>query len=370
MPKSSLPNSLWWLGALADPAEVKSWDLEQWQYVMRMSRRMRLFGRLAEGVNQAGLDAILPTVVRSHLLGEQRRSRARLRALRWVISQVTQALEIVDVPKVLLKGAAYVVQGLPIAQGRLPSDVDILVPKSAIYEVQRRLLDHDWLETVLDEHDQRYYREWSHEMPPMRNARFELELDLHHAILPPVARTKVATEVLLDRLTPSGLPGWHVLCPADQVLHSAAHLFFESELQDRARDLIDIDGLIRHFDVHPEFWDDVMDRAVCLTLVEPLFLALRLCTAWLDTPVPKKIRAQLDRSGPGPLRRAWLLPMMESALTSVGPDDCETSGHRMAALGVLLQYHLWRMPMHLLIPHLWHKSTRRPAPAVESDDRV
>jgi len=263
-----------------------------------------------------------------------------------------------------------VAQGLPIAAGRLPSDLDILVPKAAIDTTRQRLKDYDWREAELDAHDSKYYQEWSHELPPMHNGRFELELDVHHGILPPIARSTVPTEPLLDRLMPSGIDGWQVLCPVDQVLHSAAHLFFDSELRDRARDLVDLDGMFRHFSQHPEFWHDLQDRAGHLRLLEPLFLAVHFCTQWLGTPVPDSVHATLDRTSLSPVRRAWLLPVLARALTAPGPDDDALALQRLADLCVLVRYHLWRLPLHLLIPHLWHKSGRRPASQLESDDRA
>ncbi len=361
---------MWWMGALIDPLQVQTWDLSQWQYVMRQSRRMRLFGRLAEGIALAGLESTVPSVVKPHLAGERHRSRARLRALKWVIDQTGQALNIIDAPRVLLKGAAYVAQDLPIAAGRLPSDLDILVPKAAIEVTLQRLKDHDWVEADLDAHDRRYYREWSHELPPMHNGRFELELDVHHGILPPIARSTVPTEPLLDRLMPSGVAGWWVLCPADQVLHSAAHLFFDSELRDRARDLVDLEGMFRHFSQHSEFWVDLLDRANRLQLREPLFLAVHFCSHWLGTPVPAAVRAELYQTSMSFVSQTWLLPLLTRALTSPGPDEVPMARQRLADLGVLVRYHLWRLPLRLLIPHLWHKSGRRPASQLESDDRA
>ncbi len=102
-------------------------------------------------------------------------------------------------------------------------------------DAQARLLAAGWQVLELDEHDRRYYREWSHEVPPLRHPQHRMELDLHHNILPPVARTRVDADVLLARLQPSKWPDWQVLHPVDQVLHSAAHFSWISEARDRVR---------------------------------------------------------------------------------------------------------------------------------------
>ena len=37
-------------------------------------------------------------------------------------------------------------------------------------------------------YDQRYYREWMHELPPLLHVRRQTALDVHHAIAPETAR--------------------------------------------------------------------------------------------------------------------------------------------------------------------------------------
>jgi len=286
------------------------------------------------------------------------------------MEQVQVALQGLESPIVLLKGAAYVAQGLPVAPGRLPSDLDILVPQASIEDAQHHLKAHDWHEVELDEHDQRYYREWSHEVPPMHNPRFELELDLHHGILPPVARVTVDSNLLLQRLIPSGLPVWKVLCPVDQVLHSAAHLFFDSELRNRMRDLVDLEGLMRHFGQSPSFWDDLIERSHELGLVEPLALAVHYTTSWLESAVPETVARAIRLAGPGRARRAWLYPLLDAVLWPIEPDQHEPAARRLAAMALLARYHWNRLPVRLLVPHLIHKSSRPRVRELEGDDDV
>lgn len=370
MPRPQNLQSLAWLRAIDEPLMATAWSLPEWQRAIRLARSLRLLGRLAERIADAGIGDQLPTPVQQHLRAELARSRARLRALTWTMEQVQLVLRDLDAPIVLLKGAAYVAQTLRIAPGRLPSDLDILVPKAFIEAAQTRLRAHDWREVELDKHDRRYYREWSHEVPPMHNPRFELELDLHHGILPPVAKVTVAPELLLQRLMPSGLTGWSVLCPADQVLHSASHLFLDSELRNRIRDLVDLDGLLQHFGRHPSFWDDLIERSHQLGLEEPLALAIRYTTTWLGTAVPRSLARTIQRAGPRPARRAWLYPMLDAVLCPLEPDDKEPPARRMAAMALLARYHWNRLPVHLLIPHLIHKSSRRRVRELEGDDDV
>ncbi len=351
----SLPAQLAWLQALRQPQLALHWPLSEWERVVRLARRLRLLARLAEGLLAAGLMDRVPPQARRHLIAEQRLSRWRTASMLWTLERVATMLGDTGYPRVLLKGAAYIGQDLPIAAGRLPSDLDILVPRLDLPDAQARLTQAGWKAVALDEHDRRYYYEWSHEVPPMSHPLLGMELDLHHNILPPVARTHVDAEALLERLRPSKWPSWQVLDPADQVLHSAAHLFFDSEMRDRIRDLVDLDGLFRHFGAQAGFLSQLPLRARSLGLEEPLALACHFCVRWFGTPFPSDVLKSITQAGPGPVRRAWLLPLLATVLEPTEPDDAAPLRQDLAALVLLARHHRQRMPMRLLLPHLWHK---------------
>jgi hypothetical protein len=349
---SPLPD---WLPALRHPQQTRDWDEARWEQVIRLSRRLRLLARLADAMDRSGELPNTPARPRSHLVSELRLSRWRCNAMQWALRRIGDVLAAAPYPHVLLKGAAYLAQDLPVAYGRMPSDIDILVPKADIADAQRRLVAVGWAEVPLDDHDQRYYHEWSHEVPPMRHALHALELDLHHNILPPLARVHVDATLLLAKLQPTAWASWKVLDPVDQVLHSAAHLFHDSDNRDRLRDLVDIDGMLRHFGTETGFWDALPARAEVLGLHESLALAAHFCSAWLETPVPDKLWRELDRIDPSALKRRWLYPLLASVLEPVDTDQSPGFGQTASACILLLRHHLGRMPLRLLLPHLAHK---------------
>jgi hypothetical protein len=320
-----------------------------------LARRLRLLARLAEGLSSAGLVDGVPPQPRRHLIAEQRLSRRRTAAMIWAIERVAAILGDVDYPLVLLKGAAYIGQALPIAAGRLPSDLDILVPRPHVESAQARLARAGWQSVELDEHDRRYYYEWSHEVPPMRHPVMTMELDLHHNILPPIARTHVNADALFERLQPSMWSSWQVLDPVDQVLHSAAHLFLDSESRDRVRDLVDLDGMLRFFGGRPGFWSQLPVRAQALGLSEPLALACHFCVRWLGTPLSPENLQSIADAGPRRGRRSWLLPVLGAVLMPTEPDETPALSQNLASLLLLARYHRQRMPLRILLPHVWHK---------------
>jgi hypothetical protein len=348
-----------WLLALIEPERVRDWSLADWDRVVRLARRHRLLARLAYRIEAAGVADAVPEPVRPHLVGARNLSEYRTRAVRWAAERLPAMLDHPNYPLVLLKGAAYMAQGLAIAEGRLPSDLDILIPKRNMYEARFRLAAAGWREAPLDDHDRQYYEQWSHELPPMTHARHGVELDVHHAILPPRDGRMIEMAPLLDRIGPSRWPGWSVLSPADQLLHSAAHLFYDSEPRDRVRDLVDLDGLLRHFAAEPSFGDELAERAMALQLVEPLALAAHFTRTWLASPLPEPV-ARLAASQRR--RLAWLVPPMAAVLRPSEPDRTDGLGKQLAATAVLARYHWHRMPLRVLVPHLWRKLRRQLRP--------
>ena len=366
IPPTHLAPGWAWLQALAQPQQALAWTLPEWERVVRLARRLRLLARLAQSLKAQGLLDQVPPQARAHLMAELRVSDFRSNAMTWVLERVATTLGPVDHPLVLLKGGAYLGQGLPNAAGRLPSDVDILVPLANINAVQAALLQAGWEEPQLDEHDQHYYRAWSHELPPLQHPLHPLELDLHHNILPPVAKTHVDVAPLLARLLPSRWPAWQVFHPIDQVLHCAAHLFLDPEPVDRLRDIVDLDALMRHFGAAPaghDFWAELAPRAAALGLTEPLALAAHFSVAWLGTPIPGQVAAQIQRQGPGHFKRWWLTGLFTAVLTPTEPDAMPSAWHKLAAQVVLARYHQQRLPWRLLLPHLWRKMKKRRADA-------
>jgi hypothetical protein len=80
-------------------------------------------------------------------------------------------------------------------------------------------------------------------------------------------------------------------------------------------------------------------------------LACRFLNDWLGTPVPSFANA----SPPGSIPEI-LLKLLSDALTPLPPDEEHGLRERAVDAALLARYHLRRMPLHLLIPHLIHKA--------------
>ena len=249
--------------------------------------------------------------------------------------------------------------GLPSGRGRLFSDIDILVPKVSLDQVERALMVHGWASTHHDTYDERYYRTWMHELPPMVHLRRGNAIDVHHAILPETAPVRPNPALLLAAARPihgeQVALGVYTLCPHDMFLHSAMRLFFGGEFDQGLRDLFDLHRPALYFDNEPGCWDGLLARADALELTRPLFYALRYITCTFGPPVPAATLAAAAPFGPTRL----LLPLMDAlflrALSPLHP-ECAVRFDGAERFTLYVRGDWLRMPQVLLLRHLFQKA--------------
>lgn len=344
------------LQAFRQPDALTSFSLADWDLLLRQAQRANLLASLCSLLEVRNLIEQVPPQPREHLEWSRIISERHTRAVQWEVALIQKALAGVGVPIILLKGAAYVLAKLPHAQGRLFSDIDIMVPKGSLNEVEAALMLHGWATMDIDAYDQRYYRTWMHELPPMQHIKRMTVIDVHHAILPETAYVHPNPEKL--RAAAQRLDGYddlQVLAPVDMVLHSAAHLFHEGELDNGLRDLIDIDSLLRHFSDTLSFWPDLVERAKELELTRPLFYALRYCALLLHTPIPADAMRAAKVGRPGRLTLALMDGLYSRALMPAHP-SCSDRLLGVAHQMLYVRANWLRMPPFMLARHLFHKA--------------
>ena len=354
----SAPSNLL-LTALRHPESTLSLGLEGWDLLVRQGRRADLLARLCILIREEGLIDEVPPQARNHLESEIMLAEAHERSVRWEGFQIRRSLEDLDIPVILLKGAAYVLGELPAGHGRLFYDVDILVPKSKLDAVELQLALHGWTQGHLDAYDQRYYRQFSHQLPPLRHVKRNTVLDVHHTILPVTARlTPDPDKLIADAQPLNGHGCLKILSRTDLLLHSATHLFYEGEFGHGLRDLVDLDILLRYFGRDEAFWPRLSVRARELDLTRPLYYALLYTHSILGTPVPRNVEENSCNERPGVLAQAVADSLFSHALTPDHP-SCESRFTGLARWLLYVRGHALRMPMHLLIPHLIRKAVKR-----------
>lgn len=343
------------LNILRDLSSVSSYAELDWDLLIRQARSADLLGRLAYKLDSAGLLDKIPEKPRQHFIAAFTYVKKHEQVIRWEIKRIEDALQSLDIPIVYLKGAAYVLQNLPPAEGRVYADVDIMVRKQALPKVEKALYIHGWEAIKQSQYDQRYYRQWMHEIPPLRHRKRQTVIDVHHRILPETTKAQPDPELMLDNIRFLDAPGKKaVLSDVDLILHSATHLFYEGEFDHGLRDLVDLDSLFRYFGNKDDFYAGLVERAKMLGLQVPLFYAMRYCKQILFTPFPRDILQQPGIWQPSYLKRHIMDFLFLRVLTSPHY-SCDRRYSRMARFLLFVRSHYLRMPLWLLVPHLLRK---------------
>jgi hypothetical protein len=322
---------------LSDPAYAR---IEDWTGLIAVARAEQLIGSLAARLE--GRD--VPAQIGEILAAARRDSaRERVQAL-WEAEMARRALAPIGVPVILLKGSAFHAAGLGAATGRSVGDLDILVPRARIDEVEQALLDAGWERVKpADGYDDLYYRRWMHELPPLIHRTRDRMIDVHHTILPTTARPKPDAAALIAEASALS-DGLFTLSPSDMIVHAAAHLFADGDLAGGLRNLWDIDRLLREFARIPGFWAKLEDRARLHRLETSVALALRLSGRLFETPVDPRLA--------GPARLSDRL--FEARL--LARNGWGQPARPALRFAFYVRSHWLRMPPLMLARHLWAKA--------------
>lgn len=331
---------------------MSAFTAAQWDRIIPQARAAGLLGRLGALAQQHKLTTAPPKSVWHALEAGLVFSERQAVAVSHELDKLDTALAKLGIPVLVLKGAAYVATNSPAAAGRLMSDIDILVPKQAIQETESALMLAGWVSSHHDAYDQRYYRRWMHEIPPMQHIRRGTVLDVHHNLLPETARIQTRPDLFIATARP--LPGracLHAPCEMDLILHSATHLMHEGEWDHGLRDLSDLYAMITASAMHHDkFWSQLASRAQTLNLQRPLYLALVQLQRIFDLRVPDPQLFYVPR-----FTDLIIHALIAGGLASYH-SRCQHAFTPLAKFALFVRSHWLRMPLHLLIPHLLYKT--------------
>ena len=345
---------------LADPAAAR--EVTDWTSLIAAARAESLAGILARRLERLEL----PPPVEALLEAARRDGEAaRVQAL-WEAEMARRALAPLGLPVVLLKGTAYAAAGLDAARGRSIGDLDILVPRAALADVERALLAAGWEWVKEDSYDDQYYRRWMHELPPLIHRERDRMIDVHHAILPLTARPRPDMAAMIADRVPLE-DGLFVLSPPDMIVHAAAHLFADGDLAGGLRNLWDIDRLLREFgERDSDFWPALRERAALHGLLPAVGRAVRLAHRLYATPVngcrTPISKASKSRESADPKIGVRHRISAADALylrRLLARDGWGRARRPLTRLGFYVRSHWLRMPPAMLARHLWVKARRK-----------
>lgn len=331
-----------------------------WELLIRQARRANLLACVASLLDEKQLLQKLPPKPRFHFEGALLVHKANNRSVKWEVKKLHQALFAGKIDFILLKGAAYVLNEVSASKGRLFADIDILIRKDQLTKTELILIQNGWMASNIDSYDEKYYRKWMHELPPMKHLKRQTTLDVHHTIIPPTAMLNIDTEKLwLNSCELPGYKGVGILSLADMILHSAAHLFYEGEFDNGLRDINDLDALFKQYRIgENRSWEKLIYRGRELNLIKPLNYAMRYCAIILNTPIPNHVISNLSVEVMTSVTQKimdflFLRALMPNHFTC---DDYWTSVARWL---LYIRSHWLKMPWYLLIPHLSRKACMR-----------
>ena len=344
------------LNTINQPSLINDFNTKDWELLIRQARSAQLLSYLANLLSKNN-DIEIPFKAKQHLQAAVVFSKKQKLNVTAECDRISKILSEIGIKSVFLKGAAYALIQLPLSDHRLLSDIDIMIEKSTLPDAETALFNHGWFAELLTDYDNMYYRKWSHEIPPLKHVKRQTVLDLHHNILPiTTINSHIEESVLHSNLVPINNSQYIYVLPSHLMLiHSAAHLFYESEFNKGLRDLIDIKEMFLLFSSKDDdYCNKLMNYAKELGLERTLFYATRYIEHVLNCEIPSNLKIKLLPYAPS---RAVLFLMDFSFKNIFIPfhTSCNTKSFGISKTILYWRGHLLRMPLRLLVPHLTRK---------------
>ena len=342
------------LSFIASPSTIDQFSLAQQHILIRGARKAGLLASIAIQLQQdEACWRTLDEGIRRHLHSALIYSQRQHQQIRHEMNLLQTILVPTPFRCYFLKGAGYVVRGDNIHGGRIMSDIDVLVERRHLNNVEALLKQHRWVGKQVSDYDDKYYREWAHEIPPMLNVERNTTLDLHHNLVPPVSnRMPDASWFTQDAIAISD--NIYVLRPAATLLHSAVHLIMNEEFHHGLRDLADIHKMLLAYD-GDAFWDDLLSLARQAKFQQELLYTLQLhAQIWPTTTNAKTVISQLQQDVTSPSHGFWLQAYRWAIVPEI--EELDSVKSRAARFLCFLRGHSQKMPLPILIRHLSFKT--------------
>ncbi|MBC3765795.1 nucleotidyltransferase domain-containing protein [Neptunicella marina] len=334
------------------PDEVEFSNID-WEALILTGRQNGFLARLYYQLERHQRLEDLPQYAFKHLHSAKVFADAQRQQAIFEANEINNSLSAIEISPVFLKGTAYTLLDHPVAYGRIFNDIDVLVPKPLIEKTEKQMLLYTWFPEPIDEYDQHYYRQWVHEIPPLKHASRRTIADVHHNILPPISGRAPNIDLFTQYKIKTEYQ-CYVLSPAALTLHSLVHLFFEEDFSKGFRDLSDLHILFSTHYQDEKYWQQLRFLAYETGFTLELFLACHYCEAILQTAIPFTFKHELVAFSPSPMQLKCLNWIFLRVLQPSHP-NYESTSYRLARLLAMLRGHIKKMPIRILLYHTGHK---------------
>ncbi|MFT2090426.1 nucleotidyltransferase family protein [Paraglaciecola sp. 2405UD69-4] len=332
------------------PEAALSLNANQWQSLVLVLRHQQLLACYYYIFKRAGIFEKIPSQTQRHFLNAKLLAENHKKQVLFEAYELQKYLQGKQEYLIFLKGAGYSLSGAPVGESRIYNDIDILADKASIDRIEKRLCLAGWLPEELTEHDEKYYRKWAHEIPPLRHGKRGSIVDIHHNIVPIISGRQVdaAKFAKNSKVLENGL---QILSFEAMTLHSIIHLFFNEEVKKGYRDIIDIHTLVTTNN-NNKFWETLISLAEETGFCLELYLACRYTQKIVNTPIPNHVTDSLARFCPWNIR---ILDFMYMRALKPSHPSCRQAYFSTAEFMVLIRGHFQKMPLHILTYHLVSK---------------
>lgn len=316
-----------------------------WTELLQHARSLGLTAQLQALFVRHQLLEELPATVQKHFAWGWRYYQKQRASLFYELMQLEPVLAQANYPCVLLKGAAYQALGLTVSEGRLYSDIDLLVSRQQLSDCKAKLFFAGFFEPAMSDYDKHFYLELSHENPPLYHIKRGTALDLHFALFPQAGRKNLKTEAVFTNASLIEGSCFRVPSLSYLYIHAAIHFFWQEEQHKLVKDLIDLDLLYSQL-AEQQLLSQLINDSEQFGALEPVINTLLLIEKLFNRSLPDEIATLLSQS---PQRRDTARSLL---LLQLQP------GVKAKIAGVLWYLRGYRHKMHwrVLIRHIWVKS--------------
>lgn len=333
---------------LLEPKVGLQFDLVTWQSIILVLREEKLLATLYHLALDSGVYKQFPEFVQRHLYSAYIYANRQSKQIFYEALLLQELLEKNAINPVFLKGANYALRKSNNSHGRICSDIDVLVKVEDINNCESLLLAQNWKSEKLTKYDEKYYRQWAHEIPPLMHPFRGTVLDIHHNLYLPISGRSPNIELFLDELDLTE-DSFAVLKIPQTVMHSIIHLFMNEDFSSGLRDLFDIYRLVTEYG-DEDFWNDLISLAQKSNFLLELQYCLVALTTIFSFEVPQCVSNRLQDKSLSKVQQFWAKHIFVNAII---PHHPLVALKRQSCASSLAYFrgHWVKMPMTVLFKH-------------------
>ena len=307
-----------------------------WASIVGLARRQRvaalLFWRLRQWKSHQDGVAGVPQEVMDQLRPDLHAAAAQMVLAEQQLASVLGALSGVDVPVMVIKGAATA-SFYPDPALRLYGDIDIMVAKAQLGLAEQALnsLGYECFASKA------WWLDHFHHLPPMVSEGGGLLVELHWGLDYQVEKGRLPAQDLWARAVPWTVQGQPTLQldAIDAVLHLCRHAVVQHRVYGAFPSLCDLAQITEGWG--RGVWETLGQRALDYELARPVYLMLVLAEQMLNLEAPAGVLSRLRPPGNLPEPEELMRRLMRSegatpARVSLGAVQAATEGPLAARL--------------------------------------